>query len=273
MVIKVRIALLIGINYIGTSAQLNGCINDTDNLKQFLRDHHSIPDNYIKVMTDKQRARMRPTKNNIIRQLRSLISFANRHNSPNKQVMIFLSYSGHGTQLRNSSNDADDYEPDGLDEVICPLDYQRRGFISDDYLKKNFVDKLHNRVKLVMVMDCCNSGTIADLKYEYSLNRRRNVIRNRKAAYTKCMVSMIAGCRDDQTAADAWLRDYKTRRYESQGALTASFIACYKDGISYERLILRMRWWLRRKGYTQVPQLSSSKPINTRGQFLLSFYD
>lgn len=273
MVQKIKIALLIGINYIGTSSELSGCINDTDNLKVFLKDHHKVPDDFIKVMTDKQGLRMRPTKNNIIKQLRSLISFSNRHNSPNKQVLIFLSYSGHGYQIKNSSRDEDDYEVDGLDEVICPLDYSRRGFITDDYIKKNFIDKLHSRVKLVMIMDCCNSGSIADLEYEYALNRSRSIKRNRGTKNTRCTVSMIAGCRDGQTAADAWIQDYKTKRYESQGAMTASFIACYKDGISYEQLMLKMRTWLRIKGYTQIPQLSSSKRINTKSQFLLSFYD
>lgn len=269
---KIKIALLIGINYIGTSSELGGCINDTENLKVFLQKNHKIRDEYIKIMSDNESDNMKPTKANIETQLNSLVAFANRHNYPNREVMIFVSYSGHGYQVRNEDNDNDDYERDGLDEVICPLDYPTNGFIKDDYLKKEFVDKLNSNVKLVMLMDCCNSGTIVDLKYEYLLDRRRTLITHGEARETQCNVTMISGCRDDQTSADAWLKDYETRRYESQGALTASFIACYKDKATYEGLVYAMRRWLKNGGFTQLPQLSSSKRINTRSRFLLSFY-
>lgn len=36
--------------------------------------------------------------------------------------------SGHGSQFQN----VDGSEPDGLDEVICPVDYDEEGYIEDD---------------------------------------------------------------------------------------------------------------------------------------------
>jgi len=87
---------------------------------------------------------------------------------------------------------------------------------------------------------------------------------------THCEVIMISGCRDSQTSADAYLKDKQEGgKYEYQGAMTAAFISNYKNGITYEELIIIMRSWLKKKKFTQIPQLSSGQYLNTKNNFLL----
>jgi len=45
-------ALLVGINYPGTDAQLNGCINDVRNLYNFVKNNYSFDPANMMVLTD-----------------------------------------------------------------------------------------------------------------------------------------------------------------------------------------------------------------------------
>ena len=70
---KNKQALLIGINYIGTSNQLSGCINDTNNIKDFLKSKCNY--NSFNILTDN--TNKKPTKQNIINELTNLLVNAN----------------------------------------------------------------------------------------------------------------------------------------------------------------------------------------------------
>merc|ERR1712000_326242 len=74
---------------------------------------------------------------------------------------------GHGGQMRDMDGD----ETDGKDELICPVDYNKPGggCITDDWLRESFTKsaKLKNSQTMV-VFDCCHSGTLLDLPYEYN---------------------------------------------------------------------------------------------------------
>ena len=59
-------ALLIGINYVGTSAQLRGCINDVDQMRQFLIRELQFPDSQVRVLKDESGWQWKPTRANII---------------------------------------------------------------------------------------------------------------------------------------------------------------------------------------------------------------
>jgi hypothetical protein len=76
---------------------------------------------------------------------------------------IFRHYSGHGGQMRNDNGD----EKDSLDETMVPLDYQTNGQIRDDDLFKALVVPTPEGVLLTVVMDCCHSGSVLDLPYEF----------------------------------------------------------------------------------------------------------
>ena len=109
------------------------------------------------------------------------------------------------------------------------------------------------------LFDCCFSGSILDLKYQYldSLNYD-NYTENNKATDTPGNVIMISGCTDKQTSADAFINNI------SQGAMTWSFIESINSNskLSWKQLIQNMRKLLTNSRYTQIPQLSTGNAFN-----------
>lgn len=260
----IRKALLIGINYMNTKSELRGCINDSENLKHFLVSNGYFNDDEFTMMNDYKLGKLTPTKRNILRQLNDLVRFAKKR--PNQQICLFVAYSGHGSSTIDRSGDEDD----GYDEMLCPLDYETNGFIIDDDIKREFIDMLPSNVKLFMLIDACHSGTVCDLKYEYFVGLTQRTKSHKFTVDSACNVVLISGARDVETAADAFIYDPTNKRYEYQGAMTASFIANYNDAVSYQDLITNMRSWLKLKKYQQVPQLSAGKSIDVNHRCILS---
>ena len=56
-------------------------------------------------------------------------------------------------------------EPDGQDETIIPIDYEKSGQIVDDDLHEILVAGLPEGVRLTAIMDCCHSGSVFDLPF------------------------------------------------------------------------------------------------------------
>jgi hypothetical protein len=262
----VRRGLLIGINYTGTESQLNGCVNDTENLKTFLINQKYFNPNELICMTDNQTGLLSPTKNNIMSQLEGLVIFSREHT--NELVNIFLSYSGHGSSIEDTSGD----EEDGLDEVLCPLDYQDNGYIVDDDLKR-LIDQLGPNVLLTVLIDACHSGTALDLKYNYLCDSKNRCLVTPSSSETQCQVLLISGCRDDQTSADACLPDQKTKVEEYQGAMTGAFLSVFRPSMTSLQLVEQMRRWLKVQHFAQIPQLSSGRYMNLGVLYPLGVYN
>ena len=110
-------ALLVGINYNGTSSQLNGCINDVHKMYSYLIHQCKFDPRNIHILTDEHKITQLPTKANIIKELKWLVSKLEKDSS------LFFHYSGHGSYMRDKSGD----ERDRRDETICPLDYKKSG--------------------------------------------------------------------------------------------------------------------------------------------------
>ena len=244
-------ALLVGINYEGTNHQLYGCINDTANIKEALEQFYKY--NQITVLTDK--TNKKPTKENIISEFTNLLKNA----APGDNLMFF--YSGHGTNDYDLSGD----ELDDQDELIVPLGARTLyDCIRDDELNKIIKDYLKPGVSLSALFDCCFSGTILDIKYNYiDTTNFEKTTTNELVSETAGNVWMISGCQDNQTSADATVV-YNNRQMNA-GAMTYAFLKCLKEqgtNISYKQLITNMRETLKKEKYTQVPQLSSGKQLN-----------
>jgi hypothetical protein len=246
-----KTALLFGINYEGTEHQLYGCINDTTNMREALEQFYNY--NQFTVLTDK--TNKKPTKENIISEFTNLLKNA----APGDNLLFF--YSGHGTNDYDLSGD----ERDEQDELIVPLGANTLyDCIRDDDLNKIIKDYLKPGVSLSTLFDCCFSGTILDLKYNYidTTNFEKTTI-NELVSETTGNVWMISGCQDNQTSADATVV-YNNRQMNA-GAMTYSFLKCLKEqgtNISYKQLMTNMRETLKKENYTQVPQLSSGKQLN-----------
>lgn len=236
-----KFAVVIGINYVGTSNALNGCINDAKNVKAFLIDKAGyLAQNIVMIADDG--INPKPTKQNILNSFTTLINKATNEGFNE----LWFSYSGHGSYQSDKDGDEDDRN----DEVICPSDFSSAGMIVDDYIYDNFVCKLPANTTLFSIMDCCHSGTIFDLPCLYNTTYTTNNTKNKHVA----KVISISGCKDNQTSADAYINN----GYE--GAMTWSFLNALfnaKYNIKLVDLVNKMRVLLKSE-YTQVPLLAVS---------------
>jgi hypothetical protein len=240
-------ALLIGINYNGTSSQLNGCINDINAVSELLTTKYAFKPASIIKITDE--TAQKPTRDVILK------SFAQFLASGVEGDILFFSYSGHGSYTLDRNND----ENNGNDEMIIASDLKG---IVDDELKAIIQSNLKKNVTLFALFDSCFSGTVLDLKYQYfdSLVNDANTINNNETE-TVGNVIMISGCSDIQTSADAFLE----KKY--QGAMTWSFISAVSESttLSWKELLIKMRDRLKQSNFTQLPQLSSGCFIDING--------
>jgi len=241
-------ALMVGINYNNTNIQLNGCINDVNNLKKYLINKHRLQ-NKVCILTDN--TILKPTKAIILKKYKDLLT-----NSKSGDT-IFFTYSGHGSYINDLNND----ELDGKDELLVSIDNY---IITDDELK-DITDKyLPNNVRLFLLFDCCHSGTLMDLKYNYLSKNNYSEIVTNNSLETKSNVYLISGCRDDQTSMEAYIKR------KIQGAMTHAFLNVIKKNknLSWKTLLLKMRNQLSKK-FTQVPQLSAGKNININDKIFI----
>ena len=127
-----------------------------------------------------------PTFSNIM----SAFDWIVRQSQPGDTVWIH--YSGHGGRLEDQDGD----EEDGYDETLIPVDFQSAGKfnitvvivrkvttngfnsflfpcffstgqIRDDDLLKHLVKAMPQGVLMTCLMDCCHSGTVLDLPYNF----------------------------------------------------------------------------------------------------------
>ncbi len=262
-------ALLVGINYIGTSYRLNGCINDIINVEMFLRTIGYTE--FIKYTDDTGNTSKFPTRNNI------LIGFLNLLKDVKTGDELWFHYSGHGTLQRDTNRD----EVSGQDSCICPSDFMRSGIITDDIIRANLAVKVPAGVKLIIILDACHSGTGADLRFKcddssylkkgisvpkiFNTNDwliRQTITELRNYSLTNGNVFLISGCADNQTSADALIQN------KWAGALTYSFLTLLKSNPNYawNTFLKDLNCFLKVNGYSQRPVLScgNTKIINTK---------
>ena len=196
-------ALLVGIDYKGTEYELNGCINDVKNISQFLLGKNISADKMC-ILTDD--TDIKPTKINIINYFTKMLSDA----KSGDQLVFF--YSGHGSTIVNTSLNKDT-EP--LDDVLVTID---SNYIIDDDLNEIIQKNLKPNVKLFVLFDCCHSGTMLDLKYNYPMVSTLPgvIIDNGSTGNMKSQVFYISGCKDEQTSMDAFINS------KAQGAMTCA---------------------------------------------------
>ena len=234
-----KYALLVGINYIGTKYALNGCINDIHNIRNFLL-KRGYNDENITLLSD-ENSQIMPTKRTILEGLKKLLE------TGEKGDQLYFHYSGHGGQLRDNNGD----EMDGRDECLYSCDMVP---ISDDELKYTIYKYIKPGVSLVCLIDSCNSGTGLDLRFN-SKNKNNDLITDNSQIETNGNVYMISGCKSDQTSADAYING------SYAGAMTASFLAKYESNLLWGDLLEKMRGWLKKYRFTQIPQFSSGRDI------------
>lgn len=258
-------ALLVGINYVGTSSRLRGCINDSNNMKAMLSSKGFVD---IKQIHEKE-----ATTAGIIAGLEWLVADL----TPG-DVIVFH-YSGHGSQLPSS------HEEDGFEEIICPIDLDWMSKVITDDTLRDIFNKVPNGVNTTVILDCCHAGTMLD--QSESLDNSKVVITEKstkKVKGTRYMrpparivkklknkelvdwqtskdvnqsALLIAGCRSNQTSADAIIDGVP------QGAATAAllkFVRANPD-ISYDQLVNEMNSYMELNKFTQRPELDGSRRL------------
>ena len=211
-------------------------------------------------------------------------------NNANEGDELFFLYSGHGTQIVDTSGDEQVGSGGGggiggalvggggRDSVLVPIDFTVNGFILDDDIR-TILSQLKKGVRITIIMDCCNSGTCCDLKYNYrdlSYNKPNADLRNYKSNEWKTQqkkilnnnysdlngdIFMISGCGDLQTSADTSFNGIPS------GALTGILLLIlseYKNVLSWSTLLKDLNSRLKLLGYTQRPMLSAGKEINLK---------
>lgn len=270
-------ALIVGINYVGTGNDLQGCINDANNMNAFITTKYGFQD--VRMLLEKD-----ATTANIKDGLRWLVSGCRPGD-----VLLFH-YSGHGSQIRDTSDT--DYEPDGLDEIICPIDLDwNTKVITDDYMKWVF-DTVPAGVNLTVFLDCCHSGGALDQANQYQptgpgVAREATLEGGRYLAPPPEMMALvevselpvkersvqsrdvnntgllITGCQSTQTSADAVIDGVP------QGAATYSLLHSlhkFNYDLEYGNLVEHMNEYMFQSGYTQRPELNGSVTL-----FLIKF--
>lgn len=246
-------ALLIGINYFGSSCPLKGCHDDVDNMMKYL-----VQCGYTKftVLKDDPKDPQHkkadcPTKDNIIAAMKAAVAKVQPGDT------LYVHYSGHGTQLPNRA------ENDSQDECICPVDFNYNaiddGFIRDDLLNDILVKPFPAGAKLRVCFDSCHSGSALDLPCMWSY---RDQVMQENQNFIDRDIVFISGCRDNQTSADSSFNG------QAQGAMTWSLITALKNikkskqhatNWTWKELVQEMRSELRKNWYDQVPQLCIEK--------------
>lgn len=242
-------ALLIGIDYVGDRYELNGCVNDIDNMNSLIK---SFGYNDIKILKDRgnRNNNSQPYGYNIKLELDKLCD-----GEPNQQ--LYAHYAGHGMGVRDDDGD----EIDGQDECLVPKDY-KRGLLRDDDIALLIRD-LHKTSKLNMCFDCCHSGTICDLPYNYEYKNGKIVrtyskVKNNPFLNKKDVgeIIVISGCLDSQTAKEiSW--SYRN----TEGAFTGSlrrYLQTNKKANCHDLLIALNKTISSKKVSNQTIVLSSN---------------
>lgn len=270
-------ALLVGINNY-PSAPLRGCVNDVNDLAKFLSKHGGFKSNEIRRLTNSK-----ATTSAILESLRWLVKGA----APGDR--LYFHYSGHGVQLPTLDPDG---EPDGLDEAICPVDF--------DWTDKRVIrDKDFARIfrsvpagtHFVWISDSCHSGDLSrrlplparaqtrnaslleslvpairwigpatNLAWRLSAARKAGLPLATLADATKDLnLVLITACKANQTAHDAIFK----RR--ANGALTYILLKTLeaKGGLqlTLQKLLPKIRAALKEAHFRQQPQLEGSKSL------------
>jgi len=233
--------LTVGINYIGTPYELEGCINDTDNLISQLKTYFPSCTNYHQ-LTDK--TPMKPTKANIMACLNWLIM-----NLKSGQNVLFH-YSGHGGILTNVAGN----RVDGYDCCIYACNNGTIEVIEAKELHAALSAKLPAGSKCFIIVDSCHSATTMELPYQWT--ERNNVVtykENPEIPVEQGNIVFLAACQDNEKDS------------RPCGALTTALLNVWKSygpSIKLYRLLSDVSNFMAANGYTQHPALSTSRLLD-----------
>jgi hypothetical protein len=201
-----------------------------------------------------------PTAYNITTQINR---FVNRLNE-NDQAILF--YSGHGMRVN-------DKKTHSQESCIVPMDYKKNGVINSETIRY-YLNKVSENVNMLCIYDCCNSGTICNLKYHmFDTSYKKDITIKHRAfnsenwilrqnfkisdkiqthkstnIETDANIVSISGCFDDQVSYDLI----------KNGALTLNLLNTFREkgfNLSFSELLQSLRCKLICMNVRQTPQI------------------
>jgi hypothetical protein len=203
-------------------------------MRNFLIDYYAFDNRNITALTDKIRDSLfNATFFNIVSNLKKIINIS----EPDDFLVLY--FSGHGGQIKDKNMD----ENDGQDEVFLPSNFTESAPISDDLIN----DLLKtSKCPVLLIFDCCNSGTLADLKYSFPIAKQKYVVdlnAHKINILKEKKIVSIASCLDGEKSVETWY----PRKRQNLSVFTQHFIRMIKDirlngefQITYEKLKDRM---------------------------------
>jgi hypothetical protein len=163
--------IVCALDYKGTKHPLT-CTTDGNNIAHLAETCHAK----IKTLYDRQ-----ATKSNVCRAIQE----TGRQCAVGDYLVFF--YAGHGCQLPDQDGD----EKDGKDDAYCLVDenggLNASSFLRDDDFAQIMTSSVPKGVNVIIISDCCHSGTVADFSKPEWLGHRA--------------ISM-SGCQDKETSGD-----------------------------------------------------------------------
>eukprot|EP01065_Artemidia_motanka_P000166 TRINITY_DN1005_c0_g1_i2.p1 TRINITY_DN1005_c0_g1~~TRINITY_DN1005_c0_g1_i2.p1 ORF type:complete len:843 (+),score=236.36 TRINITY_DN1005_c0_g1_i2:113-2641(+) len=296
-------SLLIGINYTGQKGELSGCWNDVQTMRSFLHRNGwpSDPESQV-VLTDDKRGAYCPTKENIIAGMRWLVSDAQPGDC------FFLHFSGHGGQVPDLDGDECDGFDETLFPVDHERSGQIVDDEIFELLVKPlpkcckltaFYDCCHSGTVMdlpyvyVATEQSFRSRSLPQMKMTDPPPLRTRSLGGDSPKPLRASVGevvMFSGCSDSQKSADvdnvnlAFAPSQREtvglqfpgvqlpqQQSMSGGACTAAFVSVLlrHKNLSFVELLEEIRVLLKRKSFPQIPQLSSSIPLDLSQTFSL----
>lgn len=269
-----KYALLIGINYKGTAKFLPGCMNDVLTVFKLLVSWGFQKSNITVLIDDKPNIELqgmsisKPTAYNINNSLNSFV----KNLAPGDKAIIF--YTGHGSRIKTVTKREE--------SCIVPLDFKKAGVVTSETIRY-YLNKIPSGVNVFCVFDCCNSGTVCDLKYhtfdtsykkditikikhfDYNDWNRRQIhhilnteenVPGSLSIDTKANIVSLSGCWDTQVSYDLG----------RNGALTLALMNVINkytvNNLKFKHLIQNVRGNIMNMRINQTPQLMFGKELS-----------
>ena len=246
-------ALLVGINaYPNPNNNLRGCINDIVDMENFIASKNKVyQKENIRTLTDSK-----ATKKGILSALNWLLLGASAGDQ------ILFQYSGHGAQIPSHSSAI---EKDGLDEIICPYDFNGEDAAETAISDKEFANifsKIPQGVHFVWISDSCHSEDLSRKQHITPDRRfRRFNHKPQQGGITPAASlssepiplhgALLSGCASHQLSADAYINN------RFNGAFTHYLIknlSQYGQDASMQEIIKYVNMDLMDNDYDQNPQ-------------------
>lgn len=226
----------VGILYLNKPYRLEGTENDIFELDVFFHNRYKFDERII--ITDN--SILKPTKQNIMKNFENIVKKLNSGDT------FMFAYSGHGRRLKDMNSD----ENDGIDEYIYTSDDKN---ILDDEIH-SLLQQIPIGVKTILIFDACYSSSMSDLPYSFT---KKNIINNTKTINSS--IFSISSSLDSQVSYELLNTNGQIRGALIQGLLYVLYNN--KNIMTYKKLILELRKYMKLHHLPQIPTVSSSKPF------------